>query len=83
MNFYTSLFSNSKIDSLTCNKDGLVMQALLTLNGQICIGIDSNVKRDFTFTPAISLYVNCKTEDEVDNLFFEVIRRRQAVDAYG
>ena len=31
--------------------------------------IDSYVKHNFTFTPAISLYVKCETEAEIDNLF--------------
>lgn len=31
--------------------------------------IDSSVKHEFTFTPAISLYVKCDTEDEIDRLF--------------
>jgi predicted 3-demethylubiquinone-9 3-methyltransferase (glyoxalase superfamily) len=31
--------------------------------------MDSNVKHDFTFTPSISLYVVCATEEEIDRLF--------------
>ena len=31
--------------------------------------IDSNVKHEFTFTPAISLYVTCDTKAEIDKLF--------------
>jgi predicted 3-demethylubiquinone-9 3-methyltransferase (glyoxalase superfamily) len=31
--------------------------------------IDSNVKHEFSFTPAISLYVTCDTEDEINRLF--------------
>jgi predicted 3-demethylubiquinone-9 3-methyltransferase (glyoxalase superfamily) len=31
--------------------------------------IDSNVQHGFTFTPALSLYVTCASEDEIDQLF--------------
>jgi predicted 3-demethylubiquinone-9 3-methyltransferase (glyoxalase superfamily) len=31
--------------------------------------IDSPVKHAFTFTPAISIYINCKRESEIDSLF--------------
>lgn len=30
---------------------------------------DSNVKHEFTFTPAMSLWVNCDTEEEIDQVF--------------
>lgn len=68
MNFYASLFSNSKIDNLMRNEDGSVMKAVLMLNGQTYMCMDSTVKHDFTFTPAISLYVTCETEEEIDRL---------------
>jgi predicted 3-demethylubiquinone-9 3-methyltransferase (glyoxalase superfamily) len=32
------------------------------------VRIDSSVRHDFTFTPAISLYVTCHSEEEVDRL---------------
>ena len=75
MNFYTSLFENSKILSLTrygpneAGAEGTVMHAAFSLGGQEFMCIDSNVKHEFTFTPAISLYVNCETEEEIDGLF--------------
>ena len=31
--------------------------------------IDSSMKHDFTFTPAISLYITCASEDEINRLF--------------
>ncbi|MES9669193.1 VOC family protein, partial [Bacillus pseudomycoides] len=34
--------------------------------------IDSNVKHDFTFTPSMSLYVNCDTEAEIDEVFHKL-----------
>ena len=76
MNFYTSVFDQSEILSITrygandTGKEGTVMNALFSLKGQKFMCIDSNVNHEFTFTPAMSLYVTCNTEDEV-NRFFE------------
>ncbi len=75
MNFYISLFDHSKVISITryganeSGKEGTVMHASFMLNGQEYMCIDSNVKHGFTFTPAMSLYVTCDTEEEIDKLF--------------
>lgn len=75
MNFYISLFDNSEIMNIThyganeAGKEGTVMHAIFSLNGQEYMCIDSNVKHEFTFTPAMSLYVTCDTEDEINKLF--------------
>ena len=31
--------------------------------------MESSLDHAFTFTPAISIFVNCETEDEIDKLF--------------
>ena len=75
MNFYTSLFEDSKILNITrygsneAGPEGTVMHATFSLNGQEFMCIDSNIQHEFTFTPAISIYVNCETEWEIDRLF--------------
>lgn len=75
MNFYTSLFDQSEIISISryganeAGDEGTVVHAKFKLNGQELMCIDSNVKHEFTFTPAISLYVKCDTEDEIDRVF--------------
>jgi predicted 3-demethylubiquinone-9 3-methyltransferase (glyoxalase superfamily) len=75
MNFYTSLFNDSAITSMTLygpnemGAEGSVMHATFTLDGQTFMCIDSYVQHAFTFTPAISLYVTCETEAEIDELF--------------
>jgi predicted 3-demethylubiquinone-9 3-methyltransferase (glyoxalase superfamily) len=46
-----------------------VLHATFILNGQEFMCIDSSVKHEFTFTPSISLYVKCDTEEEIDELF--------------
>jgi predicted 3-demethylubiquinone-9 3-methyltransferase (glyoxalase superfamily) len=75
MNFYTSLFDSSEIVSISryganeAGAEGTVLHATFSLKGQVFMCIDSSVKHEFTFTPAISLYVACDTEDEIDRVF--------------
>ena len=45
------------------------MHATFSLNGQEFMCIDSSVQHEFTFTPSMSLYVNCETEAEIERLF--------------
>ena len=45
------------------------MKAGFTLAGQEYLCIDSQIAHGFSFTPAISIYVNCVSEQEIDNLF--------------
>jgi len=80
MNFYISLFENSKVLSIACYDSpseeegavGTVMHATFSLCGQEFMCIDSNVKHGFTFTPAMSLFVNCETEEEINELFMKL-----------
>lgn len=75
MTFYTSLFKESGIVSITryganeVGSEGTVKRAIFSLNGQEYMCIDSPAKHDFTFTPSISLYVSCDTEEQIDTLF--------------
>lgn len=75
MNFYISLFPNSAIQSISRygaegpGPQGSVVHATFTLAGQELMAIDSFVKHAFTFTPAISLYITCQSEAEIDELF--------------
>lgn len=75
MNLYTSLFENSSIVTIERygptddEPEGTVKQAIFSLNGQEFMAIDSSFDHQFTFTPAISFFVNCETQDEVDTLW--------------
>jgi len=75
LNFYVSLFPESKIVSIKrygkneSGTEGTVQQALFSLNGQLFMCIDSPVKHGFTFTPSMSLFVSCDSEAEVDKLY--------------
>jgi predicted 3-demethylubiquinone-9 3-methyltransferase (glyoxalase superfamily) len=79
MNFYTSLFDDSEINSVFHNEDGTVLHATFTLKGQTLMCIDSSVKHEFTFTPSFSLFVTCDTEQEIDQLFAKLAQDGQVL----
>src|SRR6202011_277043 len=73
MTFYTSVFKNSRVGSITRfgegapRPKGTVMTATFQLNGQEFIALNGGP--EFTFTPAISFFVNCETQEEIDELW--------------
>ena len=76
MNFYTSIFKNSKLINIMRNgeagpgPEGTLMSATFQLDGQEFIALNGGPQ--FTFSPAISFFVNCKTQDEVDDLWMKL-----------
>jgi predicted 3-demethylubiquinone-9 3-methyltransferase (glyoxalase superfamily) len=72
-NFYTSIFKNSKIKNIARYGDagpgpkGTAMSAVFELEGQGFMALNGGPQ--FTFSPAISLFVNCETQQEVDELW--------------
>ena len=72
MGFYTSLFGNSRIVSIERygpdedQPEGSVKVARFTLNGTELMAIDSAGPHAFTFTPAISLFIECESLAEID-----------------
>ena len=72
-NFYVSLFKNSKIDNVSRYGDagpgpkGKVMTVTFQLNGQQFTALNGGPL--FKFTEAISLLVNCESQQEVDELW--------------
>jgi predicted 3-demethylubiquinone-9 3-methyltransferase (glyoxalase superfamily) len=73
MNFYASIFKNSKIGSINRYGEegpgpkGKVMSASFQLDGQEFMALNGGPV--FTFTPAISFFVDCATQAEVDELW--------------
>jgi predicted 3-demethylubiquinone-9 3-methyltransferase (glyoxalase superfamily) len=66
MNFYISIFKSAKV--LSVNRvDGKVMSVTFELEGQKFMGL--NAGPQFKFTEAISLFVDCETQEEVDELW--------------
>jgi predicted 3-demethylubiquinone-9 3-methyltransferase (glyoxalase superfamily) len=75
MTLYVSLFSDSAITQIErygpgeMGAEGTVKRARFTLAGREFVCIDSPVKHSFTFTPAISLFVECESAAELDAAF--------------
>jgi predicted 3-demethylubiquinone-9 3-methyltransferase (glyoxalase superfamily) len=73
MNFYVSVFKNSKVVRVTRygaggpGPQGTVMSATFQLDGQDFFALNGGPQ--FTFSPAISFFVNCETQQEVDELW--------------
>jgi predicted 3-demethylubiquinone-9 3-methyltransferase (glyoxalase superfamily) len=66
MNFYVSIFKNSTAGRVTRN-GGRVMSVTFTLEGQKFMALNGGP--EYHFTPAISLFVSCTTQEEVDELW--------------
>ncbi len=72
-NFYTSIFKNAKVlDTMRYGKsgpgpEGSVMSVTFQLEGQEFYALNGNPQ--FKFTEALSLFVNCNTQEEVDELW--------------
>jgi predicted 3-demethylubiquinone-9 3-methyltransferase (glyoxalase superfamily) len=74
MTFYVSLFRGAvtrveKYGPGEPGKEGSVKKADFTLAGHRLACIDSPVRHAFTFTPSVSLFVDCEDEAELDRAF--------------
>ena len=73
MNFYVSIFKNSKTGTITRYGEGApvakgtVMTATFQLDGQDFMALNGGPL--FKFTEAVSFFVNCETQQEVDELW--------------
>jgi predicted 3-demethylubiquinone-9 3-methyltransferase (glyoxalase superfamily) len=85
INFYTSLLKNSAVQNIQYykageqgGKDGAVKHAIFTLAGQEYMASDSSLEHKFSFTPSISIYVNCESDEEIELLFKKLSERGSA-----
>ena len=75
MTFYVSLFGGSEVRQVERygpgepGAEGTVKIAAFTLAGRDFLCIDSPAKHAFTFTPSISLFVDCDGEAELESAF--------------
>lgn len=71
INFYTSLFDDSSITGIlkyTAGEnqaEGTVKHAQFSLNGQMFMAMESS-GHSFVFNEAISFFVSCETQEEID-----------------
>jgi predicted 3-demethylubiquinone-9 3-methyltransferase (glyoxalase superfamily) len=91
MNVYVSLFPDSEITGIerygaSEGPEGKVKVATFTLAGRTFMCIDSPVKHDFTFTPAMSVFVDFDSQAELDDVFNQLSTRGSVLmplDNYG
>ena len=73
MNFYTAIFKNSKVGTVTRygeagpGKKGSLMTASFEIEGQEFLALNGGPH--FKFSPAISFIVHCRTQAEVDRFW--------------
>jgi predicted 3-demethylubiquinone-9 3-methyltransferase (glyoxalase superfamily) len=68
MHFYVSIFRNSKVGSVNrAGPNGPVITVSFQLEGQEFMALNGGPK--YKFTEAISLFVSCETQQEVDELW--------------
>ncbi len=78
-NFYVSIFKNSKVLSVHRYGEegpapkGTVMSVTFQLDGQEFYALNGGPQ--YTFTPAVSFFVSCETQQEVDELWEKLSRR--------
>jgi predicted 3-demethylubiquinone-9 3-methyltransferase (glyoxalase superfamily) len=83
INFYVSIFKNSRVGDITRYGDtgpgpkGQVMTAEFQIEGQQFTALNGGPQ--FKFTEAISLVVNCETQEEVDELWEKLSEGGQKV----
>ena len=92
MNFYVSLFGDSEVERIERyrpdeqGEEGTIKMATFNLGRQPFICIDSSMKHDFTFTPSISIFVDCENEAELEEAFEQLSRSGEVLmplDDYG
>ena len=92
LDFYQSAFDDMKVGKIRRYKsddqgpEGYVRKARFQLGGQNFICFDSPIPHEFTFTPAISIFVECHDEDEVENAFKRLAEGGEVLmplDKYG
>ncbi len=73
INFYTSVFKNTKVHNVhriggnSADNKTKIMTATFEIEGQQFMALDGGPH--YSFTPAISFFVNCKDQAEVDELW--------------
>ncbi|HCR97752.1 MULTISPECIES: VOC family protein [Halomonas] len=73
--FYTSLFPGSKITDIQRYEagehepEGSAKVVRFTINGTEFMALDSHLDHPFTFTPSMSLHVECESMSEIEKVF--------------
>lgn len=89
MNFYVDLFDNSKI--INVNRwaknapvaEGKIMQATFELDGNLFMCSDSSPIHNWNFTPAVSNYIECENQSELERLFLKLSKNGKIMMPLG
>lgn len=69
--FYTSVFKNAKVINTNGQAGSMVQSVTMEIEGQQFIAFNGGPH--FSFTPAMSFFVNCETQEEVDYLWEKLL----------
>ena len=92
MTLYVSVFRGStvrRVERWTADEQGRtgsIKRAEFSVGGHEMIALDSPIAHDFTFTPAMSLFVECQEEAELDAVYAQLSAGGQVLmppDNYG
>ncbi|AZB41320.1 VOC family protein [Bacillus sp. FJAT-42376] len=79
MNFYVTVFEDSEILRVLHHPDGKVLHAIFKLKGQTIMCIDNTNGDDHAFTPALSLFITCDTEEEIESVYHKISENGQVM----
>ncbi len=85
VNLYVSIFKGSQLRRIERwgageqGREGSVKKAEFSLAGHDLIAFDSPAKHQFTFTPSISLFVECESEQELEDAYNQLSAGGQAL----
>ena len=76
INFYVSIFPNSEVKNIIKYSEGeaggtpeLIKHGVFILNDVEYMVSESNYDHAWSFTPGVSIFVSCDTEDQIQTLF--------------
>lgn len=92
MNYYMEIFEDAEIRYVnkygeeSPEMEGKIMQAIIRIHDQLLMMMDSNVPHEFTFTPSMSFFIECRSMMEIEN-YYRKLKKNGAIlmplDEYG
>lgn len=84
LNFYVELFGGETILLLhygdeTPEMDGKIQIATFSIAGQQINIMDSSVRHEFDFTPSMSLFFQCESEEQLEHVYTGLLDGGQAM----
>ena len=89
MRFYVSIFPEAVITRLAKygpkgpGKEGTVLRGVFMLNGQEFMAVDSPGTRDFGFTPATCVFIDCESDQEIETVCARLMEGGSALMPLG